>query len=119
MKKLFNYLRRDFVDLTLWLFFVAVLIKGFVNHWWADNMYALAGIVFAVIYILAVMFRFGRVMDFINEYVSDETARRGMGLNPWILKDKRKRIPLTELIFRAFFIIALLALLTVFVLFNQ
>lgn len=104
MKKLIRYLNNDMVDLCLLILFVILLVKSLVEHF---NPYIQAGIIFACIYILGVMWRMGGAKDLMNEYITESGFRSLIGLPPWHARHlPAKGKTTTELIFKYIFLIS-------------
>jgi hypothetical protein len=104
LKKFWRYLNYDLIDLILLLFFISLLIRANIGDWWRISPYIIAGIIFAIIYVLVVMWRMGGAKDLMNEFITDESIRRRLGMNPFSMRYRPVKRDLIGTIFRLVFI---------------
>lgn len=89
--RLIRYLTQDLVDLTLFTFFVIVLIKNFIEKWYEINIAILAANIFIILYILGTTWRIGNLRDIANEIIRDNAVRKRLKLNVFSLRYRRKK----------------------------
>jgi len=107
-KRVWRYLNYDLIDLILLLLFVSVLIRSLIGGWYSISPYIIGSLSFAILYILGVMFRMGSAKDLMNEYITDESIRRKMGMNPYSMRYRPIKRGLIDNIFRILFILGAL-----------
>jgi hypothetical protein len=113
MKKFFRYLIRDKVDFILLLILISLLIIEF------NNSGLLKGILsIFILYVLGVTWRMGKAMDIINEYVIDRTLRISLGMHPIPGEHYIKRKTWFARIIDIIFWLALIVVLTYFIITN-
>lgn len=104
IKRLWRYLNYDLIDLILLLLFISLLIRSMIGDWFRISPYIIGGLVFAIIYILGLMFRMGSAKDMLNEYITDESVRRRLGMNPYSMRYRPVKRDLVGTMFRIVFI---------------
>lgn len=72
-----RYISKDKLDLFLLMVTIALGVRFYME---GHNVYALLAIY--SLYIIGVVVRFGKLMNIIDQYVTDKTLRRKLNLHP-------------------------------------
>jgi len=104
MKNMLNYLWLKVVDLTLLLFFIAVLIRALTHDWWHISPYIIAANIFIIIYILGVAHRMSSAYEIMNQNIKDDAIRRSYGMNIYSMRNRKIKDTTLGLIFKIIFL---------------